>query len=311
MDRRACFLLGVILVLTLSLIGYGDELEPINLRLHLKKGMRFTQRVSIEQQIVQQIQNRTHEMRQTMVFDYLQEVLNVDERENAAVRMTYKSIHIKQEGNDKRFEYHSEQTEGGVPTAAKGMAALIGAQLTVHISPKGEILRIDGLDLMLNQVAKKLKCSAGPQMEALKRMYSLNQMKSAMGQLIGPYPESPVHVGDIWSENTETQHSFPMAMDNFYKLKERRDGRLFISLSSIIKSLPNAASVQIGSLRLYYNISGYRSGSMIVGERTGLVLREEINQEFRGDITTLGLQETSAGTWPISVRTHLIREIIN
>lgn len=296
-------------LLTISTIGYGAAPEPVDLQLRLTKGMAFNQRVTLEQTIIQQIQNRTLQIHQTMHFDYRHEVLSVDELGNAEVRMTYKAVHVKQEGIGGAFEYDSQNSAGEIPLEAQGWGALIGTELTVHISSKGDILLIQGLDQMFNQIVKKFKSPTGAQLAALKQIYSTKNMTGAIGQLVGPYPRSPVEIGDIWSMNTETLQNFPMVTDNYYKVIGRKDGRVSIAVSSNIYSPVHAEPVQMGSLNLLYSISGHGSGSILMGERTGLVLREKLTREFSGHVKVEDLQRSSSAIWPISVKTSMVREI--
>ena len=109
----------------------------------------------IDQHMVQTVMNMQQAMDQSMGNGVKMDVLDVDGQGNMRIRCTYNWSRFKRTRPDGgprlRFVATGDPTGG-----AERFAALLGEGYTVRISPKGDVLDVNGVEEMQAAVRKKV-----------------------------------------------------------------------------------------------------------------------------------------------------------
>ncbi len=301
-------LFGILVaILAVSIvISCGRVTDKIQLRLRLQEGESYNLRMITDQKIFQTIQGQRQDITQTMGMECTFNVEEVDTNGIASVKITYHSVFFKQDGPMGKIEYNSSNPPAIVPPMAVGFAALVGKSFSMKISPHGHIKDVQGVGAMLTHMMEKLDLPEGHMRTSIEKQlrdqWGDEAIKEMMENTFAIYPDKPVGIGDSWTKRVIISRGFPMILDNTWKLKARKGGVAIIEASSIVKPNPEAAPIEMGPLRLSYDISGEQKGTMELQEATGWTIRAKLTQEFSGQANMEGTPQMPEGmSWPISM----------
>lgn len=281
--------------------------QKVTLGLRLQEGKSYNLQTIVDQQIAQTIQNQKIDLNQTIGFNYVYEVVKIDENGVASVNVTYKAVQFRSQGPTGAVDYDSTDAPKQVAPTAKGFAALVGETFSMKLAPSGRVLEIQGVSSMLQRVIGKLDLPPGPARTELennmKGQFGDQAMKASMENLTAIYPDRPVEIGDSWTKRVTIDKGFPMILESTYTLKARKNGVAVIALRNIIKPNPDAQPVQVGAIKMRYALSGEMQGTLEMEESTGWITHSQQNQKASGQITLLdGPQGARPTSWPISIK---------
>lgn len=127
-----------------------------------------------------------------------------------------------------------------------------------------------------------------------------------MEKMMAIYPDKPVGIGDSWSRKVAVAKGFAMIVDNTWTLKARRGGIAVVEIKSAVKPNPNAKPLDMGPLKLQYDIGGKQQGEMEIDEATGWVIKAKMTQDLSGKVRVQGGAGAPGGmTWPISIKSDI------
>ncbi len=280
--------------------------EKIQLRLCLQAGESYNSRMVAEQKISQTIQGQSQDILQTIGTGYTFDVEDVDFDGSITVKVTYHSILFKQDGPMGKFEYDSSNPPVAIPPMAMGFNALVGQSFTMIISPEGNVKDIYGVDEMLSNMIEQLDLPDFPMMDDLmknlKGQFGDEALKENMEKMMAVFPDSPVGIGDRWTKRLVLSRGFPMILDNTWTLKARKDGLTIIEVRSVVKPNEEAPPIDMGIMKLNYELSGEQKGTMEIQEVTGWLVQGELTQKFSGQVEMEGATQLGASmSWPISI----------
>lgn len=284
--------------------------DKVQLRLQLKKGQSYQQEMVTDQKISQTIQGRLLDMRQTIGMGFTYDVKDVRADGTAVVKVAYHSALLKQKGPMGTIQYDSKNPPETVPAMAQGFAALVGQGFTMELTPEGTVTKVEGVDEMLAHIMKSIKApdeSIRATMEKkMKEQFGDEALKEIMEKMMAIYPDKPVGVGDSWRRKIVISKGFAMTIDNTWTLKSRRDGIAVVEVNSTVKPNANAKPLDMGTLRLQYDIGGKQQGEMKIDEATGWVIQAKMTQNLSGKVRAQGLGGVSDDmTWPISIESDI------
>lgn len=287
----------------------GKTADSFQLQVRLKKGEAHLQKMTMEQVVTQQIQGMEIVVNQTMGFDMLQEVLDVDDKGNANLKVTYVAARLKHSSMMGEFNYDSANPPQELPPQAMGIAALVGNGFKMKVDSRGEILSISGLDELLENAIKALDVEEGPMRvalaKALKEQFGEAAMKESMSQQSTIYPNKKLSVGDTWEQKSTTTRGFAAIMDTKYTVSSRKDGIVSVEISSFITENPKGEPMDMGVARMRYNVRGMQKGTIAINEKTGIPTRMNIRQKLDGTVKLLDENEE----WPISIESTITVEV--
>jgi len=296
----------LVLILAASIVTTGDkETEGLQLRLNLREGKSYSLRVLTEQEIHQTLEGQQYDMTQTMGMGYTYDVDQIDAAGNALVHVTYDWTLVKQQVPGGNIEYDSSNPPGVVDPAAMGFAALVGQGFTMRLSPQGGIQDVQGVDEMISRMLEQLDMLQDPTLDALEQslrnQFGENAIKESLGNMLSIYPEMPVKIGDAWSKTFVISLGFPMILENTWTLVGRQGGVATIEVHSTIKPNLEGGPIEMGYVKLSYDVFGEQWGTLEMDESTGWTVSSVVTQEVSGTVTLEGGEMgEQAVSWPIS-----------
>ena len=271
--------------LSATVLGAGDK---IDLRLNLKKGNTYNLRDVREDSVSQVIdgyrQNEINRIRLEYKFD----VEDVDSDGIATVKTTYSSCAFKKDSPSEMLEYDSAKpTEVYNPTL-KFLAALIGKDFVMKITPLGRVREVTGIESevagILEGIVQFQHSNNAFLRDVLKIMFKDQTMRETMNHLFANYPDHPVAIGDSWSGRSIVSQSSPMIFETTWTLKERRQGRAVVSVNSRILTNPEALPLEFAQFKLTQEVTGQTTGTLELNETTGWIISASMDQQWSGEV---------------------------
>jgi hypothetical protein len=299
MEKRGLklFLFGMAAVVPMALCNTG---AAVTLQLKLAQGKTYYQRTVIDQHMVQTVMNMQQVLDQSLGTGVKMEVLDVDGQGNMRIRRTYDWSMTKRTGPMGNLDYDSAK-QTTPPPGAEPFAALLGQSYVVRISPKGEVLEINGVEEMQAAVRKKLPAGAqgDPAMSVLSQFLDKNSLKQMIEGELDVYPGKPVEVGESWNKKRVVTPMFELTIDSKWTLQKLENGVAIIATTSTSRSDANKP-VETGGMKMRFDLAGTQGGTIRMQEATGLILLGQAQQQLKGEIK-LGDSDQGPPTMAIPV----------
>jgi hypothetical protein len=299
MEKRGLklFLFGMAAVVPMALCNTG---AAVTLQLKLAQGKTYYQRTVIDQHMVQTVMNMQQVLDQSLGTGVKMDVLDVDGQGNMRIRRTYDWSMTKRTGPMGNLDYDSAK-QTTPPPGAEPFAALLGQSYVVRISPKGEVLEINGVEEMQAAVRKKLPAGAqgDPAMSVLSQFLDKNSLKQMIEGELDVYPGKSVEVGESWNKKRVVTPMFELTIDSKWTLQKLENGVAIIATTSTSRSDANKP-VETGGMKMRFDLAGTQGGTIRMQEATGLILLGQAQQQLKGEIK-LGDSDQGPPTMAIPV----------
>ena len=277
--------------------GCGGRAEPskdvpaekVLLRAKYRIGDRYLLKTVAEQNIVQQRDAQSVEMKQTIRMELAMEVLSVGEEGTADTRVTYNRIALTQESPLTRLDYDSADPEktGGNHPGLVGFKVLVGKSLTMKTTSRGEVKGVKGLgairDGLLREVPEgSARETAKRQLEqALSEEHFVEQM-SSFGLVC---PEHPVGVGDTWRQDHKVNMGVAnVIVRNDFEVTAITPDSVKLALVAKMEDAGAAAGLP-ATVALK---EGRQSGTVKVSRANAAVSTSSVNQHLEMSVTVQG-----------------------
>lgn len=281
--RRAVVLAIVAGAATVCLAGAK---EKVQYELKVKKGQKYYLKNVTEQQIFQAVMGQPQSMEQTIGIGVDLDVNDVDGGGNMLVYHRYSWIQFRQKGPAGEIVYDSAKKDVRVPVGAEGFAALVGEGYLMKLTPMGRVVEVKGAERMAANVRRKLP--PGPtgdqMMKPLARYFTEKAIKEGTEASMGIYPDKPVGVGDSWKTKVAMSQGFAVIVESEWAVRGRKEGVATVGIVSTIKPNPKAEPLDMGVMKMSYQLSGKQGGTMQLEESTGMIVSSELNQEISGEV---------------------------
>lgn len=268
--------------------GSGASLDPVVLQLDLEEGAVYRIRTLTTQDISQSFEGQTFEIGQKMGFEYTYTVTSREPDGSAWVDVIYTRAIFESETLFGSDSYDSADSPSQIPEGAEGFAAVVGTGFSMKIGSDGEILKIEGLDEMLDQILSGLNLPDAETRQAfeltMRQQYSEQAMKDQLGNLLFDFPEGSLQVGDSWSSTQESNVMLPIIAETTYTLLDFDENTALIEVRSEIRTGEGEGGMDFGLFAFDFTISGTQEGTIQVDLNTGLA-NSVIDQILLGEMT--------------------------
>ncbi len=267
------------------LASCGSAAAAVQLELKLNKGRTYYQRLQVDQQITQNIMGQEQVIGNVIGVGQKLDVLDVDAQGNLRIQYTYTWSRFKQSGPMGIVDYDSAQVVT-VPGGAEGFAALVGGSYTVRLSPKGDVLDVNGVKELAAAVSKHVPESMDISSEANPVAFLLSEdgIRETTEGLLSVYPDGPVDEGDSWGEKRLTKQGLAMVVESKWTLQKRQAGVATITSVSSMKSDPSGAPMDTQGMKMKIDVSGTQEDTTQVEEATGLIRHNRSHSLLKGQI---------------------------
>jgi hypothetical protein len=285
MTNRRSASVFVALVGLASVTWCSTSAAAVRLQLKLAKGKTYYQRSVFEQRITQTVMGQEQVINQSMGNGMKLDVLDVDSQGNMRIRETFTWSASKQIGPMGVVEYDSSK-QATPPAGAEAAAAMLGQSYTIKVSPKGDVLDVNGIDELREAVHKKLPPGADVSLSAnaVALYMDKKNVKEMTQATLAMYPDKPVEQGESWSKKSTFAVGFGMITDSKYTLQKREGGVAVIAASAAVRSDPNGPGMEAQGMKMRFDLAGTQNGTIRMEEATGLLLLDESRQQLKGEI---------------------------
>lgn len=264
--------------------------NDILLRLKLKKDEITRYRSENSQVITQTVQGMNQVVDQSQIVDYSISVADTYENGNVLVDIVYNriAVEITANGMEMKFDSDSNNETASQNPQFMGFAALVGKSLRAEISSTGKILKVSGVEEMLEKMLTQIAGDNAGMKAQLKAMLESNFSEDAVKQMFSgsfiEFPENSVKVNKSWSNDYSIKNQFTLKVLNNYTLKGVDEEKASIDYTSTLTTIPgDKASMQ--GMEMVFNLMGTQSGNVEVDLSTGKIVQTTQNQNITGNVT--------------------------
>jgi len=289
----------------------GSGAAATSLQWKLAKGKTYYQRTLVEQQIGQEIMNQQQKSENSIGIGLKLEVLDVDAQGNMQIQYTYLWTRLKQVNPVAQVDYDSS-SKSPVPAGAEGFAALVGQSYTVKMTPKGQILDVNGVEQLREAVLKKSLAGAEAPMgmNPVTPYIEKDSLKQMTESNMAIYPDKPVNVGDSWSRAVAFKVGFTIAIQSKWTLQKEEAGVATIAAAATLRTDPNAPPMEANGMKVKSDLSGTGEGTLTVAEATGLITSSKEHQQLKGQISIIASADAPPMmTMPMTIDTQITGEM--
>jgi hypothetical protein len=285
MEKRESrlFLLAVVGITSVALCHPGSA--AVSLQLKLPKGKTYYQRTVVDQHITQTIMNQPQVVDISVGIGMKLDVLDVDSAGNMQIRYTFIWCMSKQTTPMATVSYDSAQ-QATAPAGAEPLAALLNQSYVMKLSPRGEVLDVQGVEQMKEAVQKKMPAGAegSPMGNVANQFLDKQGLKETTENLLAIYPDKPVEPGASWSEKKTLTAGFERTEESKYTLQKQEAGIAIIGIASTIRANPEAAPRETQGMKMQIDLSGPGEGTIRMVEATGLIQIAQGRGQLKGEI---------------------------
>lgn len=216
-------------------------------------------------------------------------VIQNDSAGKYSLKLTYDTFHIVSGKDDDVKEITS--SAGSYDPVEKLLAGLKGASVNITMNAQGRILGMSGS----KEIADKLLAGMNafdPQsgkmaQELVSRLAGESFVKGNVVQAFEMFPDSAVHVGDTWRRDNSSLNDLHYDAVSIYTLASVADGIARIKSASTIGT-GKEAKMNLMGYDVTSNLTGEQTGAYEVDEKTGMVLKSQVEASMKGTLQILG-----------------------
>ncbi len=264
--------LSFALIITFLAIGFSSTAkEKQLLRLNLTKGTTYEMTMDMTNKIDQEIMGNQVKMDQTMVMVISLTVEDQFPSGNFLIRYGYDKMKISINAMGQTMNFDTSNPDENSPMFAP-MKSLTDIKLKMEITPRGDVVSIEGLDQYTKAFANN------PQLSSTLSMFSSEEaFKSNFSQTFNYFPEEEIGKGDSWDATFKMPAMMNMEMAmNFQATGVSKD---YVDLA--VKSTINSDSpIEANGIKMDISIEGTQDGTMQINAEDGMVNTSEITQLF-------------------------------
>jgi hypothetical protein len=274
-----------VLIVTAAFALCGTSAAAVQPQWKLAKGKTYYQKSTFDQRITQTVMGQEQVIEQGIGTGQKWDVLEVDRQGNMRIRLTFIWCAFKQANPMGNVEYDSARQ--ATPTAgAEPFAALLGQSYIVTMTPKGDVLDVNGVEAMRAAVLQKLPPGAEENlgMSPAAMFLDKKNVKEMAAANLAIYPDQPVEPGQSWSKTQKVTLGFGIITDTKWTLQKREGGVAVIAATASLRSDPDSPPMEMGGMKMKFDIAGTQESTIRVEEATGLILSDQTHQRLQGNI---------------------------
>lgn len=290
LKRIGTFLCAAALMFTISGCSFAKSIK-----INLKKGDKYAMTITTDYTNTVRAYQETANTTEKLNIKYDMDVTDVDKDKTSTIKMKYDTIKLNKESGESTLDYDST-SDDKYSDASEVYGSFIGKSFTVKISDKGEVLKVEGADEIVDSVLDKVDVDEDDKpaaKKALNKYFGAKAVKAIFVQGMGYYPEKRMHIGDTWDSNYKSSSTISMAVKNTYKLLNDDNNKYAINIDSTLKPSSNNSSVDIDGTSAKMTFSGNLKGNVNVNKDNGFLSDGTLKESIKGNMT-MKISESSS-----------------
>lgn len=305
LKKAAGLLLAVILAA--GLFAGCDSASMLGI--NVKQGDKYSVTSATEQKISMELNGQKLDISSKIDTGYIYDVTGIDKDGNATIKVQYDYIAVDQSSGAGSVSYDSRQPGQDNNPLAQQYKPIIGKGFTITMAKSGKIVAIEGIDKMLDDMLGSIEgvdpSTLQTLKDSLKQSFGDEALKEALGEMSDVFPDKKVNVGDSWTKEQEMNYGFPIKTSTTWILKELKDGKATVEVTSNVATNPGGSPIDLGVMKMNYQVNGTQSGTLKIDKDNGLLQQGSLNQSLTGtadmEIPAVNGQEAQKMSVPVSI----------
>lgn len=300
----------------LAAIGHTATAQrSITLELNMAKGTTYTMSTTIEQDIEQNIMGMSQGVTQEMAFVYHYEVQKKKRNGIHNVDLTYEAIKFSNATPMGSATYDSSDPNSEPNMQTQAYAALVGQQLQLEMTKRGEIQEVSGIESLINHMIDAYGIPEGPQKEEVRTLvnqqFNEESIKNQLASVAITYPEEALKVGDSFDNTGEITAGFAMTINSTYTVESISKDAVVLNVKSTLMTGDNSEPMSMQGMEMIYKLKGTQEGKVTIDPKTGWVVQSNIKLTAEGDVELLPNDQVPQGMeWPIEIKTTTTSTVV-
>jgi hypothetical protein len=253
--------------------------DTVELKFKLPKGNKYEYAMNMQMTMNQKMMGKDIDMKNTMGFTYLFEVLN-DSADWKTISSTISRISMDMDAMGRTMHFDTDMQSGDStgPEAIMGkiFGAMKGSQFTFTVNDKGDIGEIRGLKEMREKMMSGLPVDEGSAAAGMGNAFDEENMKQNMQQAFQAYPGKPVKVGESWTKTTTQKiQGMEVKSENTYTLESVKGNDATVKVATKM-NLVGSGEVPGGTM----NLTGTGQGKTHYDLETGMTSDGDIDMKM-------------------------------
>ncbi|MEM0997681.1 MAG: DUF6263 family protein [Bacteroidota bacterium] len=280
-------LLALGLVFTACNKSGGGSGEKIQLEFNVEPGTVHKMLVKTDQTVAQKVMGMSQEVGNAIEMYIKQEVKAVDDQGVATVEVTYERVKMTMDNPMMgKQTYDSDNKDDEDSMLGMGYKGLIGNSFIMKMDKRAQVVDVSGVENLYGDLFDEL---GDEQLSAqLKNSFGPEAMKKNMQQMATVFPDVLIGEGDTWGAETGMAGEFGLNLETTYKVDLIDADKCVLAMESEVKT-DEDAGIDMGGMKVSYDITGEQTGNIEVDRKTGLVIRGEMEQDLKGEVETMGM----------------------
>lgn len=276
MKRIAKFVsLLTISLIVCSISAASAKDNTVNLKLQLKPGQTFELKTNNDTVYTFKVMGRNKTEIDDIKLDYTCSVESIDDKGNATLNATYKSIAYKLNTEENQFDFDSSNGTSLSSPSAKALNGLLGKSFKIVLSPTGEISDLPGLTEIRSQAKKTLSDLYGTEKRDAEdivtsvagNLYVTEILENAFRL----YPKKPIKADERWSIDPIATMDIPCLKQSFYKISSKGSGLTYLKTFRNYTFNQNESNFTSSEKSGKFVVSGSVSGMTSIDDTSRLI----------------------------------------
>lgn len=242
------------------------------LRLHLKKGDVFNQRMNTVSDVTQNLFGQQVEMKNEMTGELRYEIVAV-ENGNYVMDVSYTKLEMSVKSPMTQTNMSgSSDTPGADNLFSPMLSAMTGKTFRVTMTPSGRTVSVEGMEKIFDAILEQDSFSSLPPeaaeqlLKQIKNSYGGDSFKSNMQTGMAAFPETPVSVGDSWTEESHIKTGIDMNMRIKYTLTGKTADHILITAETEIET--GGEPAEMNGIAVLYKLKGNMASEIRLNHKT-------------------------------------------
>ncbi|MGQ1786713.1 MULTISPECIES: DUF6263 family protein [unclassified Saccharicrinis] len=287
---------SIVSLLMLVIIALGINAQSHNLKYKLKKGQEYRFYQETKMNITQSLgiieQEIKNEFKGVTRFTPIG-----NEGANIVLNASFETMIINIESIMFNINYDSSKPVKPDDKVANIYNGVIGKDFKMVITPQGNVVRIDGIDKLINDAVNgmgNLQPQAALQMrKTLNGHFGEEALTGNMAMLLSIYPAESKKVGDTWSTDTKLTSALKANLNNNWTLADASNKQWKLKGNGSITTLGEEA--EMNGMKMSFNLKGNQDSEFVVNQEDGWFVSGKQNQKIEGTVSMKGNPQMPQG----------------
>lgn len=227
------------------------------------------------------VMGQTQKSSQMQVMQLAYKAEKSDENGNTQMSVRINEMQVSQINPQMTIEFDSEKEDGGMFESI--FRPMVGHDMSFTLDSEGNFKDFSGSAQIFEEI---LGSTDVPGMDmvksALEGQFGDDAMEKNFNTITRYVPNKSIKVGESWTRTDSTTQQTNLVVHSTLTLKKRSRGIAYIEVEGTLSSLKDAPPMDMGMMKIYYDLSGTQKGMVEVDEQTGFTQKSDLNLVLGG-----------------------------